>query len=119
MPVLRWEGDVWTGIFMALVVHLPPGEREGQEASDDEAGRQERESQGWRSAMTLQVAGLGEVGVDLWLRGERLDLDLSAHAPDVLHELERGIARLTSRLEACGLTDVRVRVRSAGPGGAA
>ncbi|PXX96438.1 flagellar hook-length control protein FliK [Halomonas sp. LBP4] len=118
MPVLRWEGDIWTGIFMALVVHLPPGEREGEEAPDDEASRQEHESQGWRSAMTLQVAGLGEVGVDLWLRGERLDLALRAHEAGVLRELEQGIARLTPRLEACGLEDVRVCVRPAGPGGA-
>nr|WP_276316558.1 flagellar hook-length control protein FliK [Halomonas flagellata] len=103
---------------MALVVHLPPGEREDEEAPDDEAGRQEHESQGWRSAMTLQVAGLGEVGVDLWLRGERLDLALRAHETGVLRELEQGIARLTPRLEACGLEDVRVCVRPAGPGGA-
>ncbi|PXX92889.1 flagellar hook-length control protein FliK [Halomonas heilongjiangensis] len=115
MPVLRWEGDVWTGIFMALVLHLPAGQRE-EEAPDDEAGRQERESRGWRSGMTLQVAGLGEVGVDLWLRGDRLDLDLGAREPGVLRALERGAGRLTARLEACGLVDVRVRVGPPGPG---
>ncbi|MFY0989114.1 flagellar hook-length control protein FliK [Halomonas sp. C05BenzN] len=116
MPVLRWEGDVWTGIFMVLVMQLPPGEREGQEAAGEEEGREERESQGWRSGITLQVAGLGEVGVDLWLRGERLDLDLSAREAGVRRELERGVGRLTPRLEVCGLTDVRVRVGLPGPG---
>lgn len=25
MPVIRWEGDVWAGIFMALVIHMPTG----------------------------------------------------------------------------------------------
>lgn len=114
MPVLRWEGDVWTGIFMALVLHLPAGQGK-EEAPDDEAGRQERESRGWHTGMTLQVAGLGEVGVDLWLRGERLDLDLAAREPGVLQALERGAGRLTARLEACGLVDVRVRVGPAGP----
>lgn len=109
-PVLRWEGDVWSGVFMALVMHLPQVEREGRESQDEEAARKERERQGWRSTMTLQVAGLGEVGVDLWLRGSRLDLDLAADDAAVRESLEQGVDRLTPRLEACGLADVRVRV---------
>ncbi|HSP58821.1 MAG TPA: flagellar hook-length control protein FliK, partial [Halomonas sp.] len=113
-PVLRWEGDVWSGVFMALVMHLPQVEREGRESQDEEAARKERERQGWRSTMTLQVAGLGEVGVDLWLRESRLDLDLVAAEASVRESLELGVDRLTPRLEACGLTDVRVRIAARG-----
>jgi len=110
-PVLRWEGDVWTGLFMALVMHLPPGEQ-GEPGREEQDERKERERQGWRSEMTLQVAGLGEVGVSLWLREPRLDLDLTAPETAVRHELSRGAERLQARLEACGLAEVHVRVRS-------
>ncbi|GHE21312.1 flagellar hook-length control protein FliK [Halomonas urumqiensis] len=107
-PVLRWEGDVWTGIFMALVMPFPQPEREGQGEQGDQ--NDEREKQGWRSEMTLDVDGFGRVGVNLWLRGERLDLNLSAHDVVIQRELENGLPRLVSRLKGNGLADVRARV---------
>ncbi|UWN48855.1 hypothetical protein ASALC70_01045 [Alcanivorax sp. ALC70] len=30
-PVLRWEGDVWSGVFMALMIQLPDGSPEHRE----------------------------------------------------------------------------------------
>lgn len=114
-PVLRWEGDVWTGLFMALVMHLPPGEQ-GEPGREEQDEGEERERQGWRSEMTLRVAGLGEVGVTLWLREPRLDLDLTAAEAAVRDELARGVERLQARLEACGLAEVHVRIRTAEEG---
>ncbi|WP_373184136.1 flagellar hook-length control protein FliK [Halomonas campaniensis] len=114
-PVLRWEGDVWTGLFMALVMHLPPGEQ-GEPGREEQDEGEERERQGWRSEMTLRVAGLGEVGVSLWLREPRLDLDLTAAETAVRHELSRGVERLQARLEACGLAEVHVRIKPAEEG---
>ncbi|MFO7647456.1 flagellar hook-length control protein FliK, partial [Halomonas campaniensis] len=109
-PVLRCEGDVWTGLFMSLVMHLPPGEQ-GEPGREKQDEGEERERQGWRSEMTLRVAGLGEVGVSLWLREPRLDLDLTAAETAVRHELSRGVERLQARLEACGLAEVHVRIK--------
>ena len=114
-PVLRWEGDVWTGLFMALVLQVPVAERD---APSEEKGEQERDEQeAWRSAMTLQVAGLGEVQVSLWLQGTRLDLGLSAAAPDVRQVLEGGLDQLKGRLAALGLEEVKVRLLEEVPHG--
>ena len=107
-PVLRWEGDVWTGLFMALVLQLPVAGREGgQEGGEEE----EREAQdGFRTSMTLQVADFGEVRVALWLSGSRLDIGLSAPDPAVRETLEAGMPRLTSRLQTLDLETFRVRM---------
>lgn len=107
-PMLRWEGDVWTGIFMALVMHIPHPERDGQDQRNEEGD--EREQQGWRSGMTLEVDGFGRVEVNLWLRGDRLDLNLTARDEAIVGELENGLPRLIQRLEGSGLADVRARV---------
>ena len=116
-PVLRWEGDVWTGLFMALVLQVPVAERD---APSEEKGDQERDEQeAWRSAMTLQVAGFGEVQVSLWLTDSRLELGLSAPEPDVRQTLAQGLDRLEGRLSALGLAEVRVRLLEEVPHGRA
>lgn len=107
-PVLRWEGDVWTGLFMALVLQVPVAERDSP--SEEKGGQEREEQEAWRSAMTLQVAGFGEVQVSLWLTDSRLDLGLSAPEPDVRQTLARGLDRLEGRLSALGLAEVRVRL---------
>ena len=113
-PVLRWEGDVWTGLFMALVMHLPPGEQ-GESGREEQDEGEQRERQGWRAEITMDVAGLGAVGVSLWLRERHLDLDLTAHGADIQHQLADGADRLRARLEAFDLGEVRIRVLPAAP----
>ncbi|MBL7251698.1 flagellar hook-length control protein FliK [Alloalcanivorax marinus] len=108
-PVLRWEGDVWSGIFMALMIQLPekpPQHREhasGEEAGGDEAG------QPWRTGLTLSLPALGEVRVRLALERDRLDLTLGA-AEDTARRLRAGSARLRERLVNLGLGGVHLRV---------
>ena len=79
-PVLRWEGDVWSGVFMALMIQ-PPARREERAGGDEGQGHEEPGSDEWHSSMRLQVTGLGEVGVKLWLRESQLDLELAARDP--------------------------------------
>lgn len=107
-PVLRWEGDVWTGLFMALVLQVPVAQREESSAGEEGQGG---EPESWRSDMTLDVADFGEVQVSLWMRGKRLALGLSAPEPRVREALESGLGRLESRLSALGLEEVRVELR--------
>ncbi|MGM1052575.1 MAG: flagellar hook-length control protein FliK [Pseudomonadota bacterium] len=107
-PVLRWEGDVWTGLFMALVLQVPVAEQE--DATGEEGQESGSEQEGWRSAMTLQVAGFGEVRVSVWLQGARLDIGLSAPEPAVRRALESGLERLKVSLAALDLEEVKVRV---------
>lgn len=113
-PVLRWEGDVWTGLFMALTIQLPQAGREGEEAADREGGKAQRDGQGWRSEMRLQVAGLGEIAVSLWWRERRLDLALASSDPAVRARLEAGRERLAERLSACGPGEVDIRILADG-----
>jgi len=109
-PILRWEGDVWSGIFMALMVQ-PPNRRDERGASDEEEPRQDDSGTNeWQSSMTLQVAGLGEVGVKLWLGETRLELELAASDPDVRLALAEGVEQLKSRLEALDLDEVLIRL---------
>jgi hypothetical protein len=113
-PVLRWEGDVWSGIFMALMVQPPVTRREEGGFSGEAGGQEQSESQAWHSSMVLQVSGLGEVGVKLWLSEARLELELSAQDPAVHAALAQGIDQLRSRLEAHEL-EVLVRLRATVP----
>ncbi|GAA0579458.1 flagellar hook-length control protein FliK [Halomonas salifodinae] len=98
-PVVRWEGDVWSGIFMALMIQLPAGheERARQEAEGEE-GRDET----WASELTLVLPGLGELAVRLHLVSRRLNLTLDSGDAAVVGRLEAGLPRLAERLEALG-----------------
>nr|WP_275298023.1 flagellar hook-length control protein FliK [Halomonas campisalis] len=110
-PVLRWEGDVWSGIFMALMVQLPPSAQRdggtGQEAEDEEAAQQDT----WHSELQLRVPSLGDIRVALWLRGEDVRLELSVADERALATLRDGAPRLEGRLRAAGLASVIVEAR--------
>ncbi|MFC3285453.1 flagellar hook-length control protein FliK [Litchfieldella rifensis] len=114
-PVLRWEGDVWSGIFMALMIHVPEetfSQRQApqQEAGGDEEGQSES---AWHSELTLKVESLGTIGVSLRLEDRRLALTLTTESTSAVMHLERGQAVLRERLEHCGLDDVALRVNLA------
>ncbi|MFP1682530.1 flagellar hook-length control protein FliK [Alloalcanivorax sp. C16-1] len=97
-PVLRWEGDVWSGLFMALVVQVPPRDTPPRGQSDGGGSRSDDEpAPPWRSELTLSLATLGEVRVRLALTGQRLDLDLTA-TEDTARRLRAGGQRLRERL---------------------
>ncbi|GGX80133.1 hypothetical protein GCM10007160_04520 [Litchfieldella qijiaojingensis] len=116
-PVLRWEGDVWSGIFMALMVQVPEEalsqhrSRQGEEESDGE-GKEEQEP-AWHSEMTLRVESLGTIGVSLRLKERRLALTLTAESTALVMRLEQGQVTLKHRLERCGLDEVALRVNLA------
>lgn len=110
MPTIRWEGDVWAGIFMALVVTLPTREEEqgGEEKGSEEAD-------GWRSEMRLEVPNLGELEVALWLYRGVLSVDLTTESQMVHQRLEEGVPALEKRLSALDLRKVQVRARHITP----
>src|SRR5690606_8344517 len=72
-PVLRWEGESWSGLFMSLLIQ-PPRER-GERARDGETREgQDEQDEGWQSQFTIVAGALGSLRVQLWLRGDDLDL---------------------------------------------
>lgn len=105
-PTIRWEGDVWAGIFMALVINLPAREkgREEQEDPDDTAS-------GWRSDIKLEVPGLGDFSASLWFYRDTLSLDLTTSQVETHQRLEAGLGRLQERLEALDMRKVQVKAR--------
>jgi hypothetical protein len=111
-PVMRWEGDVWSGIFMSLLIQPPqqrPGEQDRSQQEDDE--QRGDQSDEWHSSMILEVSGLGQVGVKLWLRDQHLELELTTGMPEVHSVLAEGLDQLRQRLEALDLADVQIRLR--------
>ena len=105
-PTLRWEGDVWSGLFMALTLQLPAGLQErdarGEQEGDDELP--------WHSRISLQLANLGELEVQLQLRNRSLSLAIHADQQDSLDALKRSQAAFEERLYRCGFDSVRVSV---------
>ncbi|MDR5898729.1 flagellar hook-length control protein FliK [Halomonas vilamensis] len=110
MPTIRWEGDVWAGIFMALVVNLPGRE---EEKSGEEKGNEEADS--WRSEMRLEVPNLGELEVALSFYRGVLNVDLTTASEAVYQRLEEGVPALEKRLSALDLRKVQVHARHITP----
>ncbi|SDN88166.1 hook-length control protein FliK [Halomonas shengliensis] len=106
-PTLRWEGDVWSGLFMALLVQPPVGERLPREGDQEEpAGEDARRT--WRSDIDLEVQGAGRVTASLWMQAARLEIDMWVADPDALARLQEGLDALRSRLGAHGFEEVGV-----------
>lgn len=106
MPAIRWEGDVWAGIFMALVIHLPS--REGEREDAQQAPDAEDE---WRSDMQLNVPNVGAFSASLRLYQSVLSIDLTTDSVATHEQLEQGLERLESRLQALDFRNVYAKVR--------
>lgn len=106
MPTIRWEGDVWAGIFMALVINLPARD-EGREGAQDETDSGE----GWRSEMQLEVPNIGAFSVTLWLYQSVLSIDLTTEDLATYRQLEQGVSALEQRLGALDFRKVQVKSR--------
>ncbi|MGQ7249161.1 flagellar hook-length control protein FliK [Halomonas sp. V046] len=111
-PLLRWEGDVWSGLFMALLIQPlqrderggghPHGHDDGNAAPDDEPG--------WRSELSLDVAGLGRLDVVAMMGDTRLSLTLAARDTVVRERLDGQLDSLRKRLEGHGFHSVVLSV---------
>ncbi|MDQ7733170.1 flagellar hook-length control protein FliK [Halomonas sp. SpR1] len=106
MPTIRWEGDVWAGIFMALVINLPAREEGGE-------GKQQEGEQdgGWRSDMQLDVPNLGAFNASLWLYRNVLSIDFTTDSTEVYQRIDAGLPALEKRLSALDLQNVQLRAR--------
>jgi hypothetical protein len=116
-PILRWEGDVWSGIFLALMIHMPAGARRDGDEADN--GEENSSSHAWHSELRLTVPGLGEIGIALWLQEQQLRLQLLSRDDAALTVLQAGLPELERRLRAAGLETVLIDARpwEAGAGG--
>lgn len=106
MPTIRWEGDVWAGIFMALVINLPARE-EGKEGKQQEG----EPDGGWRSDMQLDVPSLGSFNASLWLYRNVLSIDFTTESSQAYQRIDAGLPALEKRLSALDLNKVQLRAR--------
>lgn len=109
-PALRWEGDVWSGLFMALLVPLPPGHQERPGSEEDEAQGRGGEHRGWRSEIDLNVDGLGRLKASLWMDAERVEIDLRLARESTRERLEGDLESLRARLVGHGFETVQIEL---------
>lgn len=113
-PVLRWEGDVWSGLFMALMIQPPPDS--ALHAQADGGQGDAPPGPAWHSDLRLRGARLGEIQVRLNLAGANLALNLVAATPASAESLRGAGDALRSRLLAVGFQTVHLAVTVAAPG---
>jgi hypothetical protein len=108
-PVLRWEGDVWSGLFMALAIHPPQREPDHQ---GDGKGRDDNkdEEHAWRTELELELAEHGSLRVSALLGEEHLSLRLATSAEALRDRLEQGRDTLIQRLEGHGFARVELTI---------
>ncbi|QFU00103.1 Flagellar hook-length control protein FliK [Halomonas sp. THAF5a] len=109
-PALRWEGDVWSGLFMALVIQLPPGHQDRPSGEQDDSSRRDAEQRGWRSEIDLEVDGLGRLTASLWMDAERVEIDLRLARESSRQRLEHDLESLRARLAGHGFGTIQVEL---------
>lgn len=107
-PALRWEGDVWSGLFMALMIQLPPEHQDRPGAEDTDQQQRNAEQQDWRSEIDLDIAGLGRLKASLYVKANSVEIDLRVAHDQTRLELEEGLDNLRSRLAGHGFEEIRI-----------
>lgn len=109
-PALRWEGDVWGGLFMALLIQ-PPAEHQAP-SDDSQDGTTDGDSQRtWRSDIDLEVQGAGRIKATVWMQTSRLEVDMSIADCNTLERLKEGLAPLQARLDGHGFENAGITLR--------
>jgi hypothetical protein len=109
-PVLRWEGAPWAGAFMALTLQPPPHQPERQHPDEEQRSRQDADAP-WQTRLTLRLARLGEVTINLQLGARHLALDLQGE-PDAAERMNAASDILRERLDALGFQSVALHIRA-------
>lgn len=108
VPVLRWEGDVWTGVFLALLIQPP--QQEGQNShGDSDQDQDQQQAKPWRSELELEVQGMGHLTLSIHLLGDQLDLQIGVRSEDVLQRLRNATPALKKGLGTCGFAAPTIR----------
>lgn len=99
-PVLRWEGEIWPGLFMSLILDVPRSEAD--EAAAEE-GQPEERAGDCRAELQLHLDGLGAVDAKFNLVGARLGLAIATDSPALLTLMRSKQEPLVAALGASGL----------------
>ena len=111
-PQLRWEGEAWPGMFMALL--MQPAAWQSREhdnpstTSEDDAGQEGA----WDTQLHLDLNTLGCIGAHLHMTRSCLAIILTSFDESFRPHLEHYKAGLEARLRGHGLEHVRVTLSS-------
>lgn len=106
-PALRWEGDVWSGLFMALLIQPPAGQQESREGAQNESAGEDS-PRTWRSDIDLDIQGAGRIKASVWLQATRLEIDIHIADPETLDRLQQGLSPFKARLSGHGFDDIGI-----------
>jgi flagellar hook-length control protein FliK len=114
-PLLHWEGEVWSGVFMAFLIQIPEMlmGRHGGGGHGEAAESENANDDTWSSELALDLNNLGLLKMKITLKEETLTLWLQAPTDEVLFELEGKRESLLARLEACGFENVGLHTQVA------
>lgn len=104
LPTLRWEGDLWSGLFMSLTLTF----LRHREEENKEQGKPSIRHCTWQTDMILDVTNLGPLRLKFTLYNNRLDLQFFA-AEGIIDRLEAKEDKLRVRLQTLGLDEVQIR----------
>ncbi len=111
-PVLRWEGDIWPGLWMLMTVAVPPlvhGRESGHHGAGDEQ-EEWLEADTWEVALEFVSGKLGKLDAVLRLKGEELSLELRCMNAETASRLAAWSGTLEGRLRDRGVVNPRLMV---------
>lgn len=108
-PQLRWEGNLWAGVFVALNIQPPPAE-EGGERGGEREGEGAPGQGAWQVRLALRLDGHGELEVAISLQGERLALTLQTESASLRGYFAQTRGALEECLAGHGFSEVSLRL---------
>ena len=99
---LVWQGFAWPGQWMQWQVE--------ERYPDGGEGGGEEEGAHWVTELHLHLPRMGSVHAHIGLRGDRLDLRLTAQEPAVREAMQSALPALVNGLEAAGLRPANLTV---------
>lgn len=109
-PALRWEGDVWSGLFMALLLQPDSRHQGGDRQPTDQRSDDDTRQQAWQAHMQLDVERFGTLSIDARLQEARLSLTLRTQDEQLREKLRQHQQTLTTRLKSHGLQQIDIQV---------
>lgn len=113
VPLLRWEGNVWAGVFMGLVIEAPALPEPSLDEEGEAVEREPSAGGEWKVRLGLRLAGYGALEASISLQGERLALTLQTDSASLRRYFEGSHAELEENLRACGFSSVRLQLLEA------
>jgi len=108
-PNLRWEGQLWPGVPMTLILTELPRDSVHDDNAEEASDRSQRESEGnasdWRAEVQVRLPSLGAIDiVFVARRNTALQVELKATEETARVQLRQELTPLRERLASLGMS---------------